>query len=219
MGLLVWVQSRPANHCWCSTNKLATRLERQMEAAQSIPTRDNVAHSRVNHHQVLLGNWNILTRGGVLEDVLGLEDVLEDTFWSPWPWPWPRRSSPWPWPWPRSLKSSKIALSSARGQYYFLNSWNFVEKRQKPRGKFASTFFVFLTWSIDVAKGRMAGGPPLPNWNFTNDKNVTKKPYSSFGFSFLLAFFVYNSITITTILKARGAGSPSILFLPANLNV
>ena len=35
-----------------------------MEAAQSIPTRDNVAHSRVNHHQVLLGNWNILTLKG-----------------------------------------------------------------------------------------------------------------------------------------------------------
>ena len=32
-----------------------------MEAAQSIRTRDNVAHSRVNHHQLLLGNWNILT--------------------------------------------------------------------------------------------------------------------------------------------------------------
>ena len=99
------------------------------------------------------------SRGGVLEDVLGLEDVLEDTFWSPWPWP--RRSSPWPWPWPRGLKSSKIALSSARGQHYFLNSWNFVGKRQKPRRKFASTFFVFLTWSIGVAKGRGTGGPPL----------------------------------------------------------
>ena len=56
-------------------------------------------------------------RGGVLDDVLGLEDVLEDTFWSPWPWP--RRSSPWPWP--RGLKSSQIGLSSARGQHYFLN--------------------------------------------------------------------------------------------------
>ena len=32
-----------------------------MEAAQSIRTQDNVAHSRVNHHQLLLGNWNILT--------------------------------------------------------------------------------------------------------------------------------------------------------------
>ena len=46
----------------------------------------------------------LICRGGVLEDVLG----LEDTFWSPWPWPWPR-----------SLRSSKIALSSARGQHYF----------------------------------------------------------------------------------------------------
>ena len=32
-----------------------------MEAAQSIYTRDNVAHLRVNHHQLLLSNWNILT--------------------------------------------------------------------------------------------------------------------------------------------------------------
>ena len=35
-----------------------------MEAAQSIRTRDNVAYSRVNHHQLLLGNWNILTLTG-----------------------------------------------------------------------------------------------------------------------------------------------------------
>ena len=54
------------------------------------------------------------TRGGVLEDVFGLEDVLEDTFWSPWPWP-------------RSLKSSKIALLSARGQHSFLTGWNFID--------------------------------------------------------------------------------------------
>ena len=30
-----------------------------MDASQSIQTRDNVAHSRVNHRQLLLGNWNI----------------------------------------------------------------------------------------------------------------------------------------------------------------
>ena len=118
----------------------------------------------------------VLIRGGVLEDVLGLEDVLEDTFWSPWPWPWPRRSSPWPWPWPRSLKSSKIGLSSARGQHYFLNSWNFVGKRKKPRRKFANTFFVFLTWNISVAKGRGAGGPPPSQLKFHQWQNVTKKP-------------------------------------------
>ena len=35
-----------------------------MGSAQSIRTRDDVAHSRVNHHQLLLGNWNILTLTG-----------------------------------------------------------------------------------------------------------------------------------------------------------
>jgi len=32
-----------------------------MEAAQNNCTRDNVTHSQVNHHQLLFGNWNILT--------------------------------------------------------------------------------------------------------------------------------------------------------------
>ena len=63
--------------------------------------------------------------------------VLEDTFWSPWPW---------------SLKSSKIALSSARGQQYFFNRWNFVGNCQKPRRKFAKNFFCFpqvkIAWKI-----------------------------------------------------------------------
>ena len=39
----------------------ATRLESCMETVQGICTRDNVAHSRITHHQLLLGNWNILT--------------------------------------------------------------------------------------------------------------------------------------------------------------
>ena len=69
---------------------------------------------------------SLLVRGrnGVLEDVLGLEDVLEDTFWSPWP---------------RSLKSSKIGLSSARGQHYFWtveisleNARNLAKSLQRP---------------------------------------------------------------------------------------
>ena len=57
-------QSPPASPCGSFTNVPTTRLERQMEAVQSICTRDNVAHSRVNHHQLLLGNWNILTLTG-----------------------------------------------------------------------------------------------------------------------------------------------------------
>ena len=53
-------QSPLASPSGSSINVLATRLQRRMEAVQSIRTRDNVAHSRVNHHQLLLGNWNIL---------------------------------------------------------------------------------------------------------------------------------------------------------------
>ena len=70
---------------------------------------------------MVLSFIDIKNRGGVLEDVLGLEDVLKDRFWSPWPWP--RRSSPWPWP--RGLKSSKIGLSSARGTALFFGKLKF----------------------------------------------------------------------------------------------
>jgi len=35
-----------------------------MVAAQSNRTRDKVSHSRVNYHQLLFGNWNILTLTG-----------------------------------------------------------------------------------------------------------------------------------------------------------
>ena len=68
-------KSSPASPSGSSINVPATRLERRMEAAQSICTRDNVAHSRVNHHQPLLddwSNWNILTLTGK-----GLELVEE----------------------------------------------------------------------------------------------------------------------------------------------
>ena len=57
-------QSPPASPSGISINVLATCLERRMEAAQSIRTRGNVAHSRVHHHQLLFGNWNILTLTG-----------------------------------------------------------------------------------------------------------------------------------------------------------
>ena len=57
-------QSPPASPSGSSINVPSTRLERRMEAAQSIRTRDQGTHSRVNHHQLLLGNWNILTLTG-----------------------------------------------------------------------------------------------------------------------------------------------------------
>ena len=83
----------------------------------------------------------LVTRGG----------VLEDTFWSPWPWLW-------------SLKFSKIALSSARGQHYFWtveisleNAWNLAENLQRPFfwfpqveiawKKILKTFFFEIAWT------------------------------------------------------------------------
>ena len=76
-------QSPPASPSGSSINVPATRLKRRMEAAQSIRTRDNVAHSRVNHHQLLLGNWNILTLTGKkleLVEESGIISILSEFF-------------------------------------------------------------------------------------------------------------------------------------------
>ena len=84
-----------------------------------------------------MANSDVDSRDGVLD--------LEDTFWSPWP---------------RGLKSSKIALSSARGQHYFWiveilleNARNLVENLQRSFAwfpqveiawkKFLKTFFAW----------------------------------------------------------------------------
>ena len=50
----------------------------------------------------------------------------------------------------------------------------FCWKRQKPRRKFVNTFFYFAQLERRLSQ---AGLPP--NWNFINDKNVTKKPIVS----------------------------------------
>ena len=47
----------------------------------------------------------LIKRGGVLEDVFGLKDVLEDTFSSPWPWP-------------QTVQALENALFSARRQHW-----------------------------------------------------------------------------------------------------
>ena len=112
-------------------------------------------------------------------------------------------------PWPRSLRSSKIALSSARGQHYFLNHWNFVGKRQKTRGKFVNTFFVFRNWGIGLAQRAS------PQLKFHQLKKFKK---SLLFFQFLFSVFRVHQ-KLTTILKARGPGTPSNQYLPANLNV
>ena len=81
----------------------------------------------MNSHSVICAknSLDLQNIGGVVEDVLGHEGVLEDTFCCPWP----RRSSPWPWP--RSLKVSKIALFLARGQQYFLELLKFCRSPEK----------------------------------------------------------------------------------------
>ena len=143
----------------------------------------------------------VMIRGGVLEDVLGLEDVLEDTFWSPWPWPWPR-----------SVRSLKIALSSARGQHYFLTRWNFVGKRQKHRENFANTFFVFRNWSIGVAKRAS------PQLKFYQWQKCDKKAYCFFSFSFFLAFFAYTS-SEQQYWRPGAPGPPQINFCQPIVNL
>ena len=69
----------------------------------------------------------VLSRGGVLEDVLGLEDVLEG-------------------PILKSLASQPQVLENCpvlgSRTVLFLNSWNFVRKRHKPCGKSAKIFFL-----------------------------------------------------------------------------
>ena len=81
---------------------------------------------------------NVSCRGGVLEDVLGLEDVLEDTFWSLWFWP--QSSSPWPRP--RLLQVLDNVLFSARGQHCSLISgWKKIIKHKN-----------FLNSGIGVAR-------------------------------------------------------------------
>ena len=65
-------------------------------------------------------------RGGVLEDVVGLEDVLEDTFESLALKPQVFENCP--------VLGSRTAL--------FLNRWNFVGKRQKPCRKSAKTYYL-----------------------------------------------------------------------------
>ena len=84
---------------------------------------------------------------------------LEDTFSSPWPW---------------SLKSSKTALSSARGQHYFFNGKSFVDRLKNvfldrffwrsTEKKFLRPFFLgkhlhLCPWSL--ASSLVSSTPPL----------------------------------------------------------
>ena len=76
-----------------------------------------------------------------------LQGVLDDTFSSPWPWP-------------RSLKSSKIALSSARGQHYFLTVKICCKTPQASR-KICDHLFCFSLFEHWRSQGRQGARAPL----------------------------------------------------------
>ena len=147
-----------------------------------------------------------INRGGVLQDVLG----LEDTFLSPWP---------------QSLKSSKIALSSARGQHYFWTVEISLENaRNLAKNLWTPFCFPHLEHKRRQGEGGRAplllGAGSLPI-EISPKTKMSQKSLLFLQFQFLFRIFADNSITNCQywILKTKGAGSSSIQFLPANLNV
>ena len=129
----------------------------------------------------------ILTRGGVLEDVLGLEDVLEDTFWSPWPWP-------------RSLK--RLALASklqvlencpvlgSRTALVF-EQLKFRFKKARTSQKICEHLFCFPHLEHRRRQGKKGRVPT--QLKFHQWQKCDKKANCFFSFSFFLAFFAYNT--------------------------
>ena len=126
--------------------------------------------------QITWAQIRLETRGGVLEDVLG----LEDTFWSPWSWP-------------RSLKSSNIALSSARGQHYFF--WTVVISLENARNLAENLQTPFCFPHLEHRRRQWKDGRASPQLKFHQWQKCDKKAYCFFSFSFFLAFFADNSIT------------------------
>ena len=138
---------------------------------------------------VVFGCFGWLQVWLVVKDVLGLEDVLENTFLSPWPWP-------------RSLTSSKIVLPSARGQHYFVTveilkfsifNYNSVKTPETSR-KICEHLFCFSQLEYWRSQGKQGPGP-LPNRNFANDKNVAKKLIVS---SVSISFQHFSLTTVTS---------------------
>ena len=113
-GINLWCRN-PAS----SINRLRVAYGNAYRILFNLPRRIHMNETMVNN------------RRGVLEDVLGHEDVLEDTFWSPWPWP--RRSSPWPWP--QVLENCPV-LGSRTAIFFEL-----LKFCRSPEKKFWKTFF------------------------------------------------------------------------------
>ena len=131
-------------------------------------------------------------RGGVLEDLLGLEDTFSS--------PWPRRSSPWPRP--RSLRSSKIDMSSAQGQHYFFEQLKFCWKAPKTSRKICEYLFCFP----QLEHWRRQGARAPPQSKFRQWQKCAKKPHCFFSFSF---FQHFSCTTVTNNnIKDQGRRAP-----------
>ena len=108
-------------------------------------------------------------------------------------------------PWPRSLRSSKIVLSSARGQHYFWTVEILLKTRETSR-KICKYFFYFAQLEHRLSQVGLS-----PQLKFHQWQKCDKKAYCSFSFSFFLAFFVYTS-SEQQYWRPRAPGPPKINF-------
>ena len=150
---------------------------------------------------------------------------------------WSPRGRPWPRGRPRGhiLKSLALALASkpqvlglglgleALGprklacprleDSTIFKPLKFCWKTPESSRKICKYLFYFAQLEHRLSQ---AGLPP--NWNFTNDKNVSKS-LLFLQFQFLFSVFSFTPVANNNILKTRGPGTHSNQFLPANLNV
>ena len=88
-----------------------------------------------------------------------------------------------PWPWPRSLMSSKIALSSARGQHYF---WTveILLKTPETSGKICKYLFYFAQLEHRLSQAGLH--PPIEISSMTK---MWQKSLLFLQFQFLFSVF------------------------------
>ena len=153
--------------------------------------------------------------------------MLKNQRWSPRGRPWPRgrprghilkslASKPQvlglglgleassPWPWPRSLKSSKIALSSARGQHYF---WTVEILFKTPETSLKICKYLFYFAQLERRLSQ-AGLPPI---EISSMIKMWQKSLLFLQFQFLFRVFVYTS-SEQQYWRPRAPGPPKINF-------
>ena len=78
----------------------------------------------------------------------------------------------------------------------FFEPLKFCKKTPETLRKICEHLFCFSQLEHRRSQGERATReptPPPPDWNFTDDKNLPKKAYCFFSFSFFLTFFACNS--------------------------